>query len=367
MNLLVAVLGLLLLLLVLIDAFETVILPRRVAGRFRLTRVFYRLTWAPWAGVARRIRSKKQREGFLSVFGPLSLLGLLLVWALALILSFALMRWAGDSAADGAKHDFGSELYTSGIAFVTLQETPSHSPIVRTITVATAMMGFGFLALVISYLPVMYQSFSRREANITLLDARAGSPPSAFELLARYSQDGGMEFFPGLLQDWERWSAELLESHISYPMLAYFRSQHDNQSWLAALTTVLDASALAVVGIDGVPRFQAQMTFAMARHAIVDLAKIFDAPPCFPCADRLNPEETAHMRQSLAAVGLRLRDDEDADRALANLRRLYEPYVDGLSNHFLMELPPWTHGATSSHNWQTSKWEHGVGRDVPLH
>src|SRR5437016_3731482 len=116
MNLLVAVLGLMLLLLVLIDAFETVILPRRVAGRFRLTRVFYRLTWAPWAGVARRIGSKKQREGFLSVFGPLSLLGLLLVWALALILSFAMMRWAGDSAADDAKHDFGTELYTSGIA-----------------------------------------------------------------------------------------------------------------------------------------------------------------------------------------------------------------------------------------------------------
>src|SRR5439155_1281913 len=135
--------------------------------------------------------------------------------------------------------------------------------------VIEAGVGFGFLALVIGYLPVLYQSFSRREVNITLLDARAGSPPSAEELLRGFGADH--EELTVLLAEWERWAAEVLESHLSYPVLSYYRSQHDNQSWLAALTTALDASALVMVGIEGACARQAGLTFAMARHGVVDL------------------------------------------------------------------------------------------------
>ena len=139
--------------------------------------------------------------------------------------------------------------------------------------------GFGFLALVIGYLPTLLQAFSRRDANVTLLDARAGSPPTAVELLRRHASAHGREALHELLRDWERWSAELLESHLSYPVLCYFRSQHDNQNWLAALTTILDTCALAIVGMENVPRRQAQLTFAVARHAVVDLAQIFSTAP----------------------------------------------------------------------------------------
>ena len=104
-------------------------------------------------------------------------------------------------------------------------------------------MGFAFLALVIAYLPALNQSFSRREVSISLLDARAGSPPTASEMFRRHGHDHGMEALRQLLHEWERWSAELLEGHLSYPVLAYFRSQHDNQSWLAALTAILDTCA----------------------------------------------------------------------------------------------------------------------------
>ena len=138
-------------------------------------------------------------------------------------------------------------------------------------------MGFGFLALVIGYLPVLYQGFSHREVNISLLDARAGSPPTASELLVRQARNmAGLEI---LLRDWERWAAELMESHLSYPVLLFFRSQHEHQSWLGAMTAILDASALCIAGVQGGPGRQAQLTFAMARHAVVDLSQATGVHP----------------------------------------------------------------------------------------
>ena len=113
--------------------------------------------------------------------------------------------------------------------------------------------------------------------SISLLDARAGSPPTAAELMRRHSYQGAESDLSMLLVEWERWSAELLESHISYPLLCYFRSQHTNQSWISALTAMLDASALLIAGVRGHEARQAQLTFAMARHAVVDLAQIFSA------------------------------------------------------------------------------------------
>ena len=129
------------------------------------------------------------------------------------------------------------------------------------------------------YFPVLYAAFSRREVNIALLDARAGSPPSAAELMRRHSYDGAAQALSVLLIEWERWSAELLESHISYPLLCYFRSQHNNQSWLSALTAILDTSSLLIAGVQGQEARQAQLTFAMARHALVDLSQIFNRRP----------------------------------------------------------------------------------------
>ena len=136
-------------------------------------------------------------------------------------------------------------------------------------------MGLGFIALVIGYLPVLYQAFSRREVNVALLDSRAGSPPSAAELLRRHAFEGGQEALITLLGEWERWAAEILESHVSYPILCYYRSQHDTQSWLSALVSILDTCALLISVIESPPSRQAQLTFVMARHALIDLGQVF--------------------------------------------------------------------------------------------
>src|SRR5262249_59014024 len=116
--------------------------------------------------------------------------------------------------------------------------------LVGALVVTEAGLGLGFLAAIIGYLPFIYGSFSKREVDISLLDSRAGPPPTAGELLRRHSYDGGRDALHQLLKDWELWSAELMESHLSYPVLAFFRSQHDNQSWIASLTAILDACAL---------------------------------------------------------------------------------------------------------------------------
>jgi hypothetical protein len=362
LELIAALAGVGLIVFVLWEGFETIVLPRRVTRRFRLTRLFYRRTWRLWTGLVNTLVPARQRETWLSFYGPISLLLLLSLWAGGLVTGFALLHWATGSTVltrDG-NAGFLADLYMSGTNFFTLgigDVTPSSS-FARFLTVLEAGMGFGFLALVIGYLPALNQFFARREVSISLLDARAGSPPTAGEMLRRHGHERGMENLRQLLHEWERWAAEFLEGHLSYPVLAYFRSQHDNQSWLAALTAVLDTCALVIVGVDGACERQAELTFAMARHAVVDLSLVFHTAPREMRHDRLPEAELAELRMALAEAGLKLRQGEAADRRLAELREMYEPYVHSLALYFHIAVPPWFIAEKRTDNWQTSAWEH---------
>ena len=219
-------------------------------------------------------------------------------------------------------------------------------------TVVEGGTGFGFLALVIGYLPTLAQAFSRREVNISLLDARAGSPPTALELLRRHAASNGGEELTVLLTEWERWSAELLETHVSFPVLGYYRSQHDNQSWVAALTTVLDVCALIMAGLENGPIRAARLTYAMARHAVVDMSLVFRQPPCPPEPDRLPTTELEKLRKTLAAVGHVLPEGQSINDRLHNLRQTYEPYLNALGKFLLMPLPQWLPGEPAKDNWE---------------
>lgn len=361
MHWLAAILGLALIVLILWDGFETIVLPRRVTRKVRLTRLFYRLLWKLWSAVARKLPRDKTREACLGLFGPLSLLLLMVFWGVGLVAGFALVFWSlgGELNAPGGVINFGTDLYLSGTSFITLglgDVTPA-SPRARVLVVVEAATGFGFLALVIGYLPVIYQAFSRREGNISLLDARAGSPPSLMEMLHRFAAAGAMRNLDEFFRDWERWAADVLESHISYPVLCYFRSQHSNQSWLAALTTVLDAASTAIAGFDGVPHWQAELTFAMARHAVVDMAQILNTPPRAPARDRLPHQDFLALWEALAADGVALREPRAFERKLGDLRRMYEPYVDSMSAYLMLTVPNWTRPARVIDNWRTSAWE----------
>lgn len=365
MHIAAAILSVLLMLAVLTDAFEAIVLPRRVTRRFRLSRAFFRWFWPIWAFVARRLKNRKRRDAFLSVFGPLSLLMLLALWALGLIFAFGVLQWACGSMIAAPEREPGllSDIYLSGTTFFTLGygDVVPRSSLARAVAVAEAGMGFGFLAVVIGYLPVIYSAFSRRETAITLLDSRAGSPSSAVELLRRFAKRGQLAALDSFFSEWERWAAEVLESHLSYPVLSYYRSQHDNQSWLASITTILDACSLVMAGIAHVSCYQAGLTFAIARHAVVDLCQIFHAHPVLLVAPRLTEAALLETRRILEEAGAPVRWCDDSALELARLRDLYEPYVTALSERFLLPLPSWLPREHQLANWQTSAWGRVTG------
>jgi Ion channel len=352
--------GVVVFLVVLWDAFEAIILPRRVTRKFRLTRFYYQFTWKSWKLYARLITSRKPKEAFLGFYGPMSLLFLIGVWAIGLVLAFGMLQYGAGSAVNltGSNSSFYTDIYLSGTTFFTLGlgDVVPRSGIARFLVVTEAGIGFGFLAAVIGYLPFIYGAFGRREINISLLDARAGTPPTAGELLRRHSYPNGKEALRDLLKEWERWSAELLESHLSYPVLAYFRSQHDNQSWIGSLTAILDVCALAIAGIEGACAKQAELTFAIARHAVVDLCQVFSAVPRPPQADRLPPDTLQKIRVKLAQHGTAIISTPEAEEKLLELRRMYEPYVFALASHLSQSLPPWIPDHKSKDNWQTTAW-----------
>jgi Ion channel len=355
--------GVILIFVILLDSFETIVLPRRVSRRFfRPSRLFYASTWVLWSSIARKMRPGNRREFYLSYYGPLSLLFMLMIWAAALILAFALIQWGLSSPLNVPAKEvtFGTYLYLSGTTFVTLglgDVTPM-AGLDRFLVFTEAGIGFLFLALIISYVPVIYQAFSRREVNITLLDARAGSPPSATEFLRRQYRDQRIEEIVQFMREWERWCAELLESHLSYPVLTYYRSQHERQSWLAALTTILDTCALMIIGFEGISAPTVRYTFAIARHAAVDLAQYYGTPPIESKLNRLSKSDFARMRDSLAEVGLVLDHGGDAEERLYNIRQSYEPFVNALADHLLLSLPPWIPATKTVDDWQTSAWDH---------
>lgn len=357
MHILIEIVGVVLLAAVLWDAFETVILPRHVRREFRIARFFYRTAWRICSVTARQIRAAKLREGYLSYFGPLSLLLLIAFWALALVLAFAMVQWGEGFSltSSGNPTTFRTALYYSGTTFFTLGlgDITPQSTASRILSVAEAGTGFGFLALIIAYLPTLYGAFSQREVNISLLDARAGSPPTAGELLRRHGTERIQNGLAHYLGDWERWSAQLMETHLTYPFLCFFRSQHDNQSWVAAFTAILDTCALLIAYGEGETKWQAQLTFAICRHAVADLAQIFGVQHRMPQPDRLPPEDLPKVRRLLLQCGVPGCTD-GGDAKLKELRRLYEPYLNGLSKLLLMPLPGW--GADTPLGQERTVW-----------
>ena len=350
--------GIALLLVVLQDAFEVMLLPRRVTRNLRFMRLYFRAVWTLWSRLGARLSAGARRERFLSVFGALSMVLLFVLWATALILAFALIEWSLQTPATapgGVLSAFSEQAYMSGVTFFTLGygDVVPHAAGARLVAVFEAGTGIGFIAVVIGYLPVLYQLFSRREAHVIQLDGRAGSPPTAGTMLARHAEADGLDKLDELLREWEIWGSDLLESHLSYPMLAYYRSQHDNQSWLAALACVMDACALILVGVEEMRPLQARMTFTMARQVVVEMARSFRIHPSrYEGGDRLDDAAYARLVAVFEQAGVSWDGGPQAQETLAALRATYEPLLDGLSRHLLLPLPGWTAGEDDADHWE---------------
>lgn len=367
-----ALLGAILVLSILWDAFETMVLTRTVSRKWRFTGLFYLATRPAFYRLMRRYIGERRRHGLLTAFPPLSLLALVACWVGALILGFALLFYGLRLHITSGSGSFSQYVYFSGVTFLTLgygDLAPIES-LGRLLAVIEAGTGFLFLALIISYLPVFYSAVQRREIMITMLDSRAGSSPSGHELLRRHAQAECMPELIELLKEYERWGGELLEAYLSYPVLCFYRSQHDDQSWLLTATAILDACTLIESGIESDEpwikplRFQAHNTLAMLRHTLVDLAYILKLEPDFKSGSRLTPEIEAWVRSDLAQAGLVLRSDEAAVQRLRETLALYEPYALGMGEELLMPISAFGRAEVLKDNWEIAAWDgqrHNMG------
>jgi hypothetical protein len=357
MKLVLALVALLVLVVILQDAFEVMLLPRRIRRGLRFASLFFRTTWRCWSALAKRIRSDDRREQMLGLYGPLSMLLLFSIWAVTLIAAFGVLAWALQPPVTQSAplSSITEQIYMSGVTFFTLGygDVVPHSSSARALSVIEAGTGLGFIAVVIGYLPVLYQFFSRRDAHVIQLDGRAGSPPTATAMLCRHADDGRLDQLNVALRDWEVWSAELLESHLSYPMLAYYRSQHHNQSWLTALACIMDACSLVLVGTSMLPPLQARMTFTMARQVLVEMSQSFGIRPSrYDGGDRLGQDGYQKMVETLTKASLTWDNDPETEHTLAALRATYEPLMDGLARYLLLAVPKWVPSDDATDHWE---------------
>jgi hypothetical protein len=336
----------------------TFLLPRRVKRDPRIARQFFWVFWRPWRALGRRL-PERSRDTMLGLFAPLGFVGVLALWVAGLILGFGLLLWAVHAETEaGAAASLGDTVYYSAATFF----TASHSVLLdrgtveRVLTITETAAGFAVLFVVIGYLPALYQAFSRREIHVSQLDARAGSPPSVGGLLLREEPGSAWEDLHTYLAEWEEWAAELMETHLAYPVLAYFRSQHVNQSWLSALTAVLDTCAFTLAAAPVTVR-PAELTFAIGRHALADLAYTFRATPAVPDrpTDRLSEAELDRLWEIAEEHGLALAEPGPARERLDELRGMYEPYAEALARSLELPLPAWL-GEETVENWRLSTW-----------
>jgi len=335
--------GLLLWCWVLWDGFATIILPRTVDPMRRFSGRFYRWTWLLWAEVGRRIRQPELHLSFLAVYGPLSVVLLLVLWALMMIFAFTLIYHGLGSHFEAAgSAGFGTLLYMSASTFLTLGlgDVTSPEAIARLFILLEAGSGYIFLALMITYMPVLEQAYGSREIGNLLIHSRAGRPPSAVKLLHRYSGAERSEVLRGNLREAERWMAEILQTHLSHPVLAFYRAHHWGQSWLVSLTTMLDSCSFLIATSDGLVVAQARITYRMGLTLLKDLTGALSITVDPKCQIRLTEADIPALREASRVAGLCSTLGPKESSQLLRLVRQYDVYLIALSLWLVIPLPP---------------------------
>jgi ion channel len=333
--------GILLLAFTLVDVIRTLVIPRAARGRFRLARGLFRPMWVPWRWVGVRRETREGRERVLSGAAPFFFFVLLAAWAGLAVLGYSLILWSPafvHGMHGPASDSFGSALYATGDSLFTLGfGNFVATGWTRGLVVLMAATGLGLVAVVIAYLPVLYQAFNRREVGVLLLDARAGSPPSGPELLYRMGGAGAKSALSELFAEWERWASDVLETHLSYPLLAFFRSPHDNTSWVTALGSVLDAATLLITAVEhhGDVHQHAKLLYGTGTHAVEDLFFYFRLEERTSVIQR---DEFEEVYRDMEGFGLSLHSVDHAFESFTEARARYAGRLDALA--VLLAAPP---------------------------
>src|SRR5579862_7002609 len=313
--------GAALVLLILSDAIGTLIVTRGGAAAWRPTRIWYTTTWRLTRTAAARLPSRGG-DFVLNVYPALSLLGLLILWLVGLGLGWALIYWGLDERIGGTG-DWVNLAYYSGSSLLTPAFGVANGALVRFLSLVETLSGLGTIALLISYLPALYGAYSRREARLLTLDDPIGGRLTPLRVIAVHASNGSLELFNRFCSDWEMWTAEVLESHTSYPMLALFRSQHPGQSWITALGVVNDAATLACAAIVGAEVREPYFLYRRGRRAVVDIADALHIPADAADISSLTRENVEIAWNGLTELGLQLRDLDETWQRLQELRHPY--------------------------------------------
>ena len=331
-------LGIVILVWALLDVFRTLVMPRAARGRVRLSRILFRAMWRPWRWIGVRRKTVQARERILAAAAPFFFFVLLVGWVFLALVGYALILWS-PAFVHGMGRDGGSlgnAMYSSGTALFTLGFGGGVATgWTRAIVVTEGATGLGLFAVVIAYLPVLYQAFNRREVGVLLLDARAGSPPSGPELLHRLGSAGVASSLPELFAEWERWVADVLETHMSYPLLALFRSPHDDTSWITSLGAVLDAATLILTSVDGEPDERAKLMYGTGVHAVEDLFYYLRLAEREAVIQR---DEFEDVLDDLKEDGFSVRPVDEAFGRFTEKRAKYASRLDAIA--VLLAAPP---------------------------
>ncbi len=336
--------GLLVLVGILLDVFLTVVVPRRAPLTGPLVRLSGYLIpglWSVWRWIGLRQASADRREAILGSFGALMVMLLLVAWISGFVLGYGLLFDALRDQIRPTPENLGASLYFAGTALLTLGfgDFVAMSALARILTLAAAATGLGVFATVITLLFTLYGSFQRREVAVVVLEAGAGAPPSGLTLLETYARAGIMADLSHVFRDWQAWAAEVLDSHLAYPILAYFRSSHDNDSWISSLGAVMDAATLVLTTIEDGPKAWAKLSRAVGGHCIEDLVLYFGLP--------VQPEvgleraEFDEARVRLQQAGFQLQDAEQSWANFSRLRLEYAGRINALARYWATPPAQW--------------------------
>jgi hypothetical protein len=333
-----SVVGLVVILIVFYDLFQSIILPRPAVNKVQLARRLVRPTWVIWRWVSQRSSRIDRSEGRLAAFAPAVLLMLFLVWAAVLVLGYALII---DGIADQFRpspQDLATSIYISATTLVPLSygDFVPEGGLARAVIIAESATGVGIAALVITLLFSLYESFRAREELVVSLDAMAGAPPSGVQILETAAKHGMRPELKETFDEWRAWAAMVLESHLAYPLLVYFRSSHDNEAWINSFGAVMDAAILIISTVDDDSEGPARLMVRIGNHLVEDMSWVFGLKGATDGIVERVEYQVAVER--LSKAGYRVRDTEAGWKEFAELRSKYASPLNQMA-HWLV-VPP---------------------------
>jgi hypothetical protein len=332
-------LGVFLLALTFWDLFETVVVPRPTPGWFRIGRYLVRSSWR----VLRAFRDGRPGRSYdrlLGLFAPGATLALLVAWLITLILGYGLILYALRDELRPVPPDLGTTLYFAATSVLTLGfgDIVAEGAPARLIVASAAISGLGVVTLVVTFLFSLYGSYQRREIQVVALQAAAGAPPSAVALLETYAQLDLVHRLPELFIEWERWGVEVLDSHVAFPLLGFFRSSHDNLSWISALGTVLDAASLVLTTIEGLSRGEAKLFKRVGAHLVEDIYNLGFRVGEPTALDRSDFDAACNR---LEGAGYVLVPRDRAWPAFEGARAAYAPRLEAMARYWATPAASW--------------------------